>query len=51
MIVNLKGIFPMIKPQEEREVEDMRVFIRNIPRRGDEQVILECVEMTKDFDM
>lgn len=40
----------MIKPQGEREVEDMRVSIRKIPRREDEQVILECVEMTKDFE-
>lgn len=28
----------------------MRVSIRKIPRREDEQVILECVEMTKDFE-
>ena len=40
----------MIKPQGEREVEDMRVSIRNIPHKEDEQVILECVGMTKDFE-
>ena len=28
----------------------MRVSIRNILRREDEQVVLECVEMTKDFE-
>ena len=28
----------------------MRVSIRSIPHREDEQVILECVEMTKDFE-
>ena len=28
----------------------MRVSIRNILRREDEQVILECVEMTKEFE-
>lgn len=40
----------MIKPQGEREVEDMRVSIRKIPHKEDEQVILECVEMTKEFE-
>ena len=28
----------------------MRVSIRNILHREDEQVVLECVEMTKDFE-
>lgn len=28
----------------------MRVSIQNILRREDEQVVLECVEMTKDFE-
>lgn len=28
----------------------MRVSIRNILRKEDEQVVLECVEMTKDFE-
>lgn len=28
----------------------MKVSIRNISRKEDEQVILECVEMTKDFE-
>ncbi len=28
----------------------MRVSIRNILRREDEQVVLECVEMSKDFE-
>lgn len=28
----------------------MRVSIRNVPRKEDEQVVLECVEMTKDFE-
>ncbi len=28
----------------------MRVSIRKVPRREDEQVILACVEMTKDFE-
>lgn len=28
----------------------MRVSIRNILRREDEQVVLECVEMTRDFE-
>lgn len=28
----------------------MRVSIRNILSRGDEQVVLECVEMTRDFE-
>lgn len=28
----------------------MRVTIRKVPRREDEQVVLECVEMTKDFE-
>lgn len=28
----------------------MQVSVRNISRREDEQVVLECVEMTKDFE-
>ncbi len=28
----------------------MRVTIRNVPHEKDEQVVLECVDMTKDFE-
>ncbi|WP_418751457.1 hypothetical protein [Frisingicoccus sp.] len=31
-------------------MDGMRVSIRNILRREDEQAVLECVEMTKDFE-
>ena len=28
----------------------MRVLVKNVSHKEDERIILECVEMTKDFD-